>query len=378
MTILFAFFIFVANFLLVCYSIRKIIYIAHKKHLFDEPSEVRKIHLTKTPNLGGIAICAALVFTSSLFLSYVTIPKINYLIFVSLVLFILGTTDDLVGVNPTKKIIAQLAVALIITTLADCRITSLYGFFGITALPYIVSIVLSSIFIIFLINAFNLIDGIDCLAGSIGLLVCICFAYYYWKMQQTGWVFIAVATAGCLSGFLLFNRTPAKIFMGDTGSIFLGFITALLSINFIELNKPVLFAIPPQVTGSAPAIVFGLLIIPAFDTLRIFVLRIIHKKSPFAADRNHIHHRMLDLGLTHLQSTGILLLVNLIALLMVQTLPFKTEILFCIVTAFILICNSVLSFFHTNKITSHHKKEISRGYLLPKQIGRLNDSPLLK
>ncbi len=378
MTILFALFIFAANFLLVCYSIRKIIYIAHKKHLFDEPSEVRKIHLTKTPNLGGIAIFAALVFTSSLFLSYATIPKINYLIFVSLVLFILGTTDDLVGVNPTKKIIAQLAVALIITILADCRITDLHGFVGLTKLPYAVSVALSSVFIIFLINAFNLIDGIDCLAGSIGLLVCLCFAFYFWKMQQTGFLFIAVATAGCLAGFILFNQTPARIFMGDTGSMFLGFITAVFSINFIELNKPPLFKIATQVSEVAPAIVFGLLIIPVFDTLRIFVLRLIQKKSPFTADRNHIHHRLLDLGFTHLQSTGILLLVNFITLLMVLTLPFKTETLFTIVTIFVLTGNVILSISHRRWINKNGKKQITSSYQLPNQIVRLNDSPLLK
>lgn len=378
MTLLFAIFIFAANFLLVCYSIRKIIYIAHKKHLFDEPSEVRKIHLTKTPNLGGIAIFAALVFTSSLFLSYVDIPKINYLIFVSLVLFILGTTDDLVGVNPTKKIIAQLAVALIITMLSDCRITHLHGFLGINELPFIVGIVLSSIFIIFMINAFNLIDGIDCLAGSIGLLVCLCFAFYFWKMQQTGLLFIAVATAGCLAGFLLFNITPARIFMGDTGSMFLGFITAVFSINFIELTKPVLFNKGGSITGSAPAIVVGLLIIPIFDTLRIFVLRLIQKRSPFTADKNHIHHRLVDIGFTHLQSTGILVFVNFLVLLLVLTLPYKTEILFVIVTAFVLSANALLSLAHKRWLNKNCKKQIPAEYQLPHQMGRLNDSPLLK
>jgi UDP-N-acetylmuramyl pentapeptide phosphotransferase/UDP-N-acetylglucosamine-1-phosphate transferase len=377
MTILFAFFIFVANFSLVCYSIRKIIYIAHKKHLFDEPSEVRKIHLTKTPNLGGIAICAALVFTSSLFLSYVTIPKINYLIFVSLVLFILGTTDDLVGVNPTKKIIAQLAVALIITMLAGCRITNLNGFLGITVLPYTASIFLSSLYIVFLINAFNLIDGIDCLAGGIGLLVSICFSFYFWKMQQTGFMFIAVATAGCLCGFLLFNRTPAKIFMGDTGSMFLGFITAFLSINFIELNQPALFA-KHAVSGQAPALVLALLIIPVFDTLRIFVLRLLQKKSPFAADRNHIHHRLLDLGFSHLQSTGILLLVNIFALVIVLIVPLRTEILFVIIAVLVLACNAVLSFFHMKRTAKNHPKPAQHTYQLSRQSPCLADSPLLK
>lgn len=376
---LFSAFIFLANFLLVCYSIKKIIYIAHKKHLFDEPSEVRKIHLTRTPNLGGVAIFSSMMFTSCLFLSS-NILHLNYIIFSALILFILGVTDDLVGVNPTKKIIAQLTVALTISILADVRFTNFYGFFGMHDTPYAVSIFVSGLFIIFLINAFNLIDGINCLAGSIGFLACLVLSFYFWQMQQPGLLFIAIATAGCLAGFLVFNRTPAKIFMGDTGSMFLGFIAAFLSINFIELNIPGNTHLVKPVMQSAPALIIALLIVPIFDTLRIFAMRIAQRKSPFTADSNHIHHRLINLSLSHLQATGVLLIATIICLLFIYLFYYlKSEILIFMVAIFTLVANAVLSFLHKKK-----KSEIPKNtnallsYQIKKRLIILKDKPALK
>ncbi len=166
-------------------------------------------------------------------------------------------------------------------------------------------------------------------------------------MNQPGWYFAAVAMCGCLLGFLFFNRSPAKIFMGDTGSMFLGLIIAILSINFIEGNKPVSGALSQPVFKCAPALVYALLIIPFFDTLRIFSIRIINKKSPFAADRNHIHHRLLDLKFSHMQSTGILLLINIVSIVMVSLfITVKTELLLLIDTIYVLLLNGILLFIH--------------------------------
>jgi len=203
----------------------------------------------------------------------------------------------------------------------------------------------------FLINAFNLIDGINCLAGSIGFLVCAIFAFYFWQMHHTELLFLALAMCGSLGGFLFFNRTPARIFMGDTGSMFLGFIVAFFSINFIELNKAGYTGFVQPQFQSAPALVFGLLIIPVFDTCRVFILRILKKKSPFLADRNHIHHRLIDLNLSHLQATGVLLIVNIITLLPVFLLAkFRTEIVLLVMLVFVLVLNRILSVIHNKNL----------------------------
>lgn len=168
--------------------------------------------------------------------------------------------------------------------------------------------------------------------------------------------------------------------MGDTGSMFLGFAVSFLCINFIELNKPGTANLITPVMQSAPALVIALLIVPIFDTLRIFALRIAQRKSPFEADSNHIHHRLIDLGLSHLQATGILLMANIICLLLVYLFPgLKMEIQFCIIAAFALTANAILSFLHNKKTTEKLKnKSLPSTYQLPKQLISLKDKPVLK
>lgn len=333
-------FLFVLAFLIVCFAIVKILYIAHKKHLFDEPSEDRKIHLTKTPNLGGLAIFTTLLFVAALFISGKSIAHINFLIAAATTLLALGLTDDLVGVDPMKKMAVQVFVALLTTTMADVRFGSLYGIFGVTAIPYWLSITTSAFFIIFMINAINLVDGINGLAGSIGLLSCFCFAWFFWKLNDPGFLYLAVALCGCLAGFLVYNITPAKIFMGDTGSLLLGFILSVFAIRFLELDMA---AAAPVKHPSAPAIPFALFIIPIFDTVRVFAVRLINKKPPFAADRNHIHHLLLDLKLSHLQATGILITVNLSVILLVNLMgPIQTAYTLLAVISYTLSLYAVL------------------------------------
>jgi UDP-N-acetylmuramyl pentapeptide phosphotransferase/UDP-N-acetylglucosamine-1-phosphate transferase len=326
---------------LVGYSIRKIIYISEKKHLFDEPTETRKIHLTKTPNLGGVAIFATMIFVSCLFLPSLHVEGIRYICACSILLFFLGVTDDLVGIDPFKKMMAQVIVALLLTIPGDIRIT---GFPGLGELPYTVSVAFSVLFILLVINAFNLIDGINCLAGGIGLLNCIVFAFLFWHMHQEGYFFLCVSLAGCLTGFLLFNRTPARIFMGDTGSLFLGFLIAVLAIRFIGLNASPATRVITGVSGaSGMTAVLALLMIPIYDTLRVFFLRIRRGKSPFTADKNHIHHLLLELRLSHMQATGILLLVNAATLLFAFAtgeLPLLFQLL--IIISFVMVMNRIL------------------------------------
>ncbi|MHA4807437.1 MraY family glycosyltransferase [Flavitalea flava] len=356
-------FIFVITFMVVCYTIRKVIYISHRKHLFDEPSEDRKIHRTRTPNLGGVAIFAAMAIAIVFFLPENSIGHLNYLIASALILCWLGLTDDLIGVNPLKKFFAQLIVSLIVTLLAGIRLTSFHGFCGWYEMPYAISVLITVAFILLLTNAFNLIDGINCLAGSIGLLSCLCFAIYFRQMQDSGYFFMAVAMCGCLSGFLIYNRTPAKIFMGDTGSLLLGFLIALFAINFIEMNKLGPFRNTALLFPAAPAIVFALLIIPVFDTARAFWLRVLKGRSPFKADRNHIHHLLLELNLSHLQATGILLLVNLSCIALVVLLKsLRLEILFFLILSFMLVMNSILGI-----LVRANKKNISLLSLLEKE-----------
>jgi UDP-GlcNAc:undecaprenyl-phosphate GlcNAc-1-phosphate transferase len=330
---------------LVCYSIRKIIYISEKKHLFDEPTSNRKIHLARTPNLGGVGIFATMLLVSLLLFPSVHIEGLRYCCACAVLLFFLGLTDDLVGVSPIKKMGMQLIVALLITIPANIRIGNFQGLLGWNELSYPISIIFSVLFILLVINAFNLIDGIDGLAGSIGLLICLVSAFYFWRLDETGYMFIAVTMSGCLTGFLVFNRTPARIFMGDTGSLFLGFTIAILSIKLVGSNTALAqrSGNPWSAGGSVLAIIPALLVIPVYDTLRVFFIRILRGSSPFRADKNHIHHLLLELRLSHQQATFVLLAVNIMALaLMFATSGFSLEFRLLNLVAFILLMNGVL------------------------------------
>lgn len=326
-----------ASFVIALYGLRQIIFISHKTHLFDEPSEDRKIHGTRTPKLGGVAIFASVLAASFFFLSYTSIPHVNYLLFSCSILFILGVTDDLVDVNPSRKIIAQAVAALAVTVFGEYRFTGFNGLFGLAQMPYPLSIAVSFLFVLFLTNAFNLIDGINCLAGGIGLLACLTFSFYFSSMHQEGFMLTSLALCGALACFLLFNRTPARIFMGDTGSTLLGFIIAIFAIHFIEGNPE-----PASKVNSPVGLTLALLIVPTFDTLRIFTIRLSRRKSPFLADRNHIHHRLIDMGLTHLQATGILVIAT-IAALMLTLLPLGTELLLVLLALYAIGLNALLS-----------------------------------
>ena len=350
-------FSFLVSILFVIYSIKKTIYVSQVKQLFDEPAENRKIHILKTPNLGGAAIFASLILTSSLFVPAQTIHHLNYIFGAGIILFLTGLTDDLVGMNPFKKFVAQLVVSLIVTIFADARFTDFHGILGFHDVPYGVSVAISVLFIMLLVNAFNLIDGINSLAASLGILVCLVFAFLFWKLQEPGFVLLAIIMAGSLVGFLIFNWTPAKIFMGDSGSLLLGFVIAIFSISFIEKSK--LNTIPDSLFKSAPAIVLSILIVPIFDTLRVFTIRILSKKSPFSADKNHIHHLLVDLNLTHLQTTGILLLVNIGSVMLAFLLSsYRIEISILVIIAFAISLYTCLWWVTVKKQTQTFQKKI--------------------
>lgn len=296
-------------------SIPSILHVARTRHLYDDVGHFRKQHDHGIPRLGGVAIFVSFTITLLLFsIIDKTIP-VSYLLTASIILFIMGVKDDLSGVNPSTKFLIQFIVATILVILGDIRFTSMYGVFGVYNIPYITSAVLSILFVILIINAFNLIDGIDGLAGTTCIIVNGAFTILFVHMKHYEMAAVSLTIVGAVCGFLRYNLTPAKIFMGDAGSLLIGLISAIMAIRFIELNKFVGTSTPAVI--SAPALAFAILIGPIFDTLRVFTLRILHGKSPFSADRNHIHHRILRLGYTHLQTTLILGGVNILLIAMV-------------------------------------------------------------
>lgn len=293
-------------------SIPSILHVARTRHLYDDIGHFRKQHDHGIPRLGGVAIFVSYCVTALIITVLDQSFPIGYLLTASIILFIMGLKDDLSGVNSSTKFMVQFIVALILVVLGDIRLTSMYGVFGIYELPFFLSSALSVIVIIMMINAFNLIDGIDGLAAITGILANVAFTGLFLYIHEYEFAVVSLILVGAILGFLRYNITPAQIFMGDTGSLFIGLISVVMAIKLIELTK---FATPgvPAIS-STPAITVAILIVPIFDTIRIFFIRVMNGISPFAADRNHIHHRILKLGYTHFQTTMILSAFNLVCI----------------------------------------------------------------
>jgi len=255
----------------------------------------RKTHKRNISRLGGLAIFGSFTISILLFSTLTNFEEANFLITACIILAALGLKDDVYGSNTSTKFILQLIVAVILVFFGDFRLTSLYGVFNIGDMNFFWGGVFSIVLLIFLNNAFNLIDGIDGLAGSVGILANLSFGIFFSLMGQVPYAFIAFALAGAVAGFMKYNWFPAKIFMGDTGALIIGLVTGALAIKFIELNK--LKPGSDPFVYSAPAVAVSILIVPIFDSLRIFFVRAINRQSPFRGDRNHIHHRLQRLGL---------------------------------------------------------------------------------
>lgn len=299
---------------LVIFMIPSIIYTSLKYHLFDKNDLHRKNHKRNISRLGGIAIVASFTISILLFTTFINFKEANFLITSCIILSALGVKDDIYGTNTSTKFLLQLVVAGILVFFGHFRLTSLYGVLGIGEMDLWWGGLFSIVLIIFLNNAFNLIDGIDGLAGSIGIIASLVFGILFARMGAIPYAFIAFALAGAIAGFLKYNWYPAKIFMGDTGALITGLICAALAIKFIELNK--FTATNDPDFYSAPAIAVSILIIPIFDSLRVFCVRLLKGKSPFRGDRNHIHHRLQRLGLKPNKIAFISASLNLITILL--------------------------------------------------------------
>ena len=334
-------------FIITFFAIPSIIRIAKEKNLYDEPGE-RHAHSTNIPTLGGLGIFVGLIFSVTFFIPFTydefwipqhygakgETPYIQYLLCAYIIIFLIGAKDDLLPLSPSKKFLGQLFATFILVYKANIQLTSLYGIFGISNIPLPVGIALSIFTIILIINALNLIDGIDALSGTVGCIICITLGYYFYKIGRPDLAVLSAATTGSLLAFLYYNITPAKIFMGDTGSLLLGLTVSILTIKFIELNNtsPDYIGEHPWFIDSAPAVAIGILIIPLFDTLRAFTIRVLQGRSPFSPDKNHIHHSLLALGLSHLQATAILGLANILFIILAYFLQTLGTLLSALVT----------------------------------------------
>ena len=318
---------FLTSFFVVLMATPSLIKVAKLKHLVDEPGDERKLHTRSVPTIGGIAVFGSLLFAYSLWFpdefSYIakSIDNFKVVISSSILLFFVGIKDDIIGTAPMKKLGAHFVVGFIIVIIYDIRISGMHGIFGVGELDLWQSYLISIFTYIVVVNAFNLIDGIDGLASGIGLIATLAFGLLFGFIGNVPLALLAFILAGSLFGFLIFNFSPARIFMGDSGSLIIGAIISILTLNAIDLPSSLLPEYLHHIHISILIIAF--LVYPLTDTIRAFTLRAFKGKSPFTADKGHIHHLFIKAGFNHRQTVLILYLYTILIILFVSLVPFQ-------------------------------------------------------
>jgi UDP-GlcNAc:undecaprenyl-phosphate GlcNAc-1-phosphate transferase len=286
---------FLTAFLFAMITLPVVIRISHSWGLVDAPSGGRKLHSAPVPFVGGLVIFAGTLIVTGLFANPnpAELMPLLKLAAVATVLLLTGLFDDMEGLSPGKKLLVHFAVGIVLILGADLRIEGFGGLFGVGLLPYAVS----AFFSLFVY----------------GLLVCGGFGSWFLVTGQPGFAVLAFALAGTLAGFTIFNTSPARIFMGDNGSLVLGVCIFAFSMKMMGTHSG---AIPAAMQGfSLPVLAMTFLAYPLVDTLRVFAIRILRGKSPLSADRNHLHHRLLGLGFGH---KGTALTVHLYTIAMIS------------------------------------------------------------
>ena len=302
--------------------IPRILIISLRKKLFDIP-DARKIHKRAIPRLGGVSFFPTILFScclvlafrsltgyniSDLQVSYV-LPECLFLICGMTLLYLTGIADDLIGVRYRQKFVVQILCTCFLP-ISGLWINDLYGLFGVHVISAWVGIPFTVLTIVFITNAVNLIDGIDGLASGLSSVALLVFGVLFIEKGLWMYSIIAFSTFGVLVPFFYYNvfgsvERARKIFMGDTGSLTLGYILSFLAVKYSQNNLVV-----TSYTEGAFVIAFSTLIVPSFDVIRVVMLRIRNGKSPFEADKNHIHHKFLAMGFTPRKALITILLIS--------------------------------------------------------------------
>ena len=309
MEITLLFIAFLIGITLVVITIPPIIRVGYAKRLFDPVGE-RKIHKKTIPPLGGVAIFIGFVIATVVATDGIRFDELKYILAGVIVMFFIGLKDDMMDIPAWKKLLVQIFAAFLFVGMGDIRFTNLHGVFGIYDIGIVLSILISIFTIIVIINAFNLIDGIDGLASGLAMTSAFLLGYWFFIAGHYPYAIMAMALMGSLAGFFIYNvfGDKHKLFMGDTGSLIVGIIIAALIIKFNELN---INLTGEHAVSASPAISFSIILIPLIDTMRVMTIRIKNKKSPFSADNNHIHHRLLYFFKKHIVITSILVASNM-------------------------------------------------------------------
>lgn len=339
----FALLSFVTAFVITLLVIPPIISFVKRYGLYDMPN-ARKEHRAPVPTLGGIAIVAGMMLSLLLWFPFRNeMGQVSFFLAIT-VLCGLGVMDDLKDLSARYKFIIQIGLASLIA-LSGIRIYSFDGLFGLYEISVVSQYTLTVLAIVGITNAFNLIDGIDGLAGGLGFMSLLTVGIFLTATGDNNTALVAFALAGGILAFLYFNFNPARIFMGDTGSLVLGFVIAVLCIRLLQVNT----LGSDRILQRAPVFVMGIVFVPAFDTLRVFALRIWKGQSPFVADRTHIHHLLTDAGFSHGFAVRVICLLHAFILINIYLFRnLRQEFFLFLLFAFMVLVSIALK--HSNRL----------------------------
>lgn len=345
----------------------------NERNFLDIPSG-RKIHNEGTPSMGGLPIFLGLGLAILIWMPLTLLRDMKYVLSALGIMFIVGFRDDLVNLRSTQKLLGQLAAAFIIVAVCGIRFTSLYGLFGVYDIPDYLSYAVSLLTVVVITNAFNLIDGIDGLAGSLGVLSSTFFGVWFYLAGLEAYSMICFGVLGTLLAFLYFNWAPSQMFMGDTGSLSIGFFLSIATIKFISTNYGVEDGVYYKFSAFiSPAV--AVLMVPLYDTLRVFINRMLKGKSPMHPDRTHIHHILLRLGFNHAQATLILALVSVVFVLLALVLKDFSDVVVLPALLLTALALGMLTEFIFKSTIKRRKEELRKNNIAQREEGKMVSMP---
>ena len=285
----------------------------------DKPNN-RSSHSNETPSLGGIAFFGSIMISMFLIRLYDATEMSFYIITSLTILFLMGMKDDLVVLSAKAKVILQSLAILLIITHPDMRIINLHGSFSIYNLKYWLGFALSFFSMLYILNAFNLIDGIDGLAALLGVFMSMVFGVFYFSISKFYYALLAITMLAFLLPFLKFNFSKEeKIFMGDTGSMIVGFLLSILALKFVNLsdNQLISLGVLPE---NVVIVTISILFFPVIDVIRVILIRLMHNDKPFSPDRRHLHHILIDKGLSHRKASITLTITSIFAFFIIYSI----------------------------------------------------------
>jgi len=346
------------GFLIVVIVIPPILRVAYAKELFD-PLNHRKVHTKVIPPMGGVAIFLGFLLSTIISTGGYFFFELKYIIAAVIMMLFIGLKDDLMDISARKKFMVQTVAALLLIVLGKVQITNLHGIMGIYEIHYITGLLLTLFIFLAIINAYNLIDGIDGLASGLAMMASAVFGVWFYLTGHTEYAIMSFALVGSLAGFFLFNvfGKRNKLFMGDTGSLIIGLLLAVLVIKFNEFN---IGDYSPYAVGAAPVVSFAIVSVPLIDMLRVMTIRIFSGLSPFAADNNHVHHRILSVLPNHFKVTLIMVSGNtffVLLALLINHISFNVTLQFVIIFLFVLLASFIPSLLIQAKKIKYVRRE---------------------